>query len=239
MAMDDLGNRMKEQYEDRTRYYLPRRLYSVLRIDGKSFHNYTRYAEKPFDYTLMDQMDQTAKFLCQQVQGAVLGYVQSDEISILLTDFNKITSDAWFNGNVQKICSVSASLATGYFNWYAGNNVCEGKLAFFDSRVFTFADPFEVENYFIWRGGDCSKNSIQMVGRSHFSHKELDGVSTAEIQEMLLKKNVNWNDYPDGAKRGRAIIYDDSKWTVVAPPVLTQDRSFLRSRIPLIPSWAT
>lgn len=113
---DDLGKRMKEQYEKRSRTFLPRRTYTIIRIDGKAFHTYTRGMKKPFDQNLADTMDDTAKFLCENVQGTQFAYVQSDEISLLLTDFATISTNAWFDGQVQKMASVSASLATGIFN---------------------------------------------------------------------------------------------------------------------------
>jgi len=113
---DDLGKRMKEQYEQRTRTWLPRRTYTIIRLDGKAFHTFTKKMKRPYDKDFMLNMDRTAMFLCKHIQGAKMAYVQSDEISILLTDFDKITTDAWFDGQVQKIVSVSASLATGIFN---------------------------------------------------------------------------------------------------------------------------
>ena len=112
---DDLGNRMKD-YEQRTRIKLPRRTNTIIRMDGKAFHTYTKGLDRPFDENLMYDMNATTQFLCENIQGAKIGYVQSDEISILLTDFDKLTTDAWFDYNVQKMVSVSASLATGKFN---------------------------------------------------------------------------------------------------------------------------
>lgn len=113
---DDLGDRIKDFYESRTKHFLPRRTYTVIRIDGKAFHTYTKGLKKPFDKGLMDDMDSTASFLCQNIQGAKLAYVQSDEISIVLTDFDSLQTDAWFDGNIQKIASISASIATAIFN---------------------------------------------------------------------------------------------------------------------------
>ena len=113
---DDLGKRMKEQYEQRTRTYLPRRTYTIIRLDGKAFHTYTRGMARPFDQDFMRVMDETTKYLCENIQGCVMGYTQSDEISLLLTDFTTITTDAWFDGQVQKIVSVAASMATAKFN---------------------------------------------------------------------------------------------------------------------------
>src|SRR5579859_3516902 len=100
---DDLGDRMKSYYEDRTRISLPRRTFTIIRIDGKAFHTYTQGLKRPFDVELIEDMDLTTKFLCENIQGAKFAYVQSDEISIALTDFDKITTDAWFNGNLQKM----------------------------------------------------------------------------------------------------------------------------------------
>jgi tRNA(His) guanylyltransferase len=209
---DDLGKRMKEQYEMRTRSYLPRRTYSIIRIDGKAFHTFTKGMERPYDSKLMDLMDQTTKELCSNIQGARLGYVQSDEISILMTDFDEINTDAWFNGQVQKIVSVSASIATRIFNQHYvsaktvySSGILKLKLAEFDSRVFCIPDRIEVENYFIWRQKDAVRNSIQMTAQSLYSHKELMGKSSNEQQEMIFQKGTNWNDMPDGFKRGRII----------------------------------
>jgi tRNA(His) 5'-end guanylyltransferase len=158
--MDSLGDRMKEFYENRTRYMLPRRTFTILRIDGKAFHSYTRGLKRPFDDKLMNDMDETAKFLCKEIQGTKLAYVQSDEISLVLTDFDDLKTDAWYDGNLSKMVSVSASLATAKFN-----ELRPGKLAFFDSRVFTIPYQAEVENYLIWRQNDASRNSVSAVAQ--------------------------------------------------------------------------
>ena len=160
---DDLGTRMKTQYEQRTRTWLPRRTYTIIRLDGKAFHTFTRGMERPYDERFMNAMDYTAMHLCLEIQGAVMAYVQSDEISILLTDFDKITTDAWFDGQVQKMVSVSASMATAFFNEYINHDVqrMDHKRAFFDARIFTIPDPVEVENYFVWRQKDALLWSIR------------------------------------------------------------------------------
>lgn len=228
---------MKEYYEDRTRNVLPRRTYSIIRIDGKAFHTYTKGLQRPFDDKLMNDMDETAGFLCKNIQGAKFAFVQSDEISILLTDFEELTTDAWFDGNIQKMVSVSSSLATAKFN-----ELRPGKLAFFDSRVFTIPSNIEVENYFIWRQQDTTRNSISSVAQSLYSHKQLEGKNTTEQQEMIFQKGTNWNDFAPKYKRGRVIekqLYDKdgatrSKWVSVEPPIFTQERDFLTSRIPCL-----
>lgn len=230
-----IGDRMKGQYEDRARAMLPRRTYTIVRVDGKAFHSFTRGMERPFDLGLMQTMDETAKAMCDEMQGAKMAYVQSDEISVLLTDFDTITTDAWFDGNLQKIASVSASLATAQFNVVGAAKGFGGK-ALFDARVFTIPDCIEVENYFIWRQQDATRNSIQMAAQANFSHKQLQNKSCAECQEMLwAEKGINWNDYPARFKRGTVVKYGES-WVVDnEPPVFTQDRAYLQSLIPEMP----
>jgi tRNA(His) 5'-end guanylyltransferase len=234
--IDSLGDRMKENYEDRCRYMLPRRVYTLIRCDGRSFHRLTKKCVKPFDFTFMSIMDATALALCKEAQGAVMGYVQSDEITVLLVDFLEEKSEAWFDANLQKIVSISASVCTAEFNKHLSKWVgFADRTAHFDARVWTVADPYEVENNLIFRQKDATRNSVQMVARSLYSHKELNGVGTSELQEMIFKKGVNWNDYPDGVKRGRMIVkVPEQGWVVEAPPIFTQDRNYLRFKIPLI-----
>ena len=232
---NNLGDRMKNYYENRTKFFLPRRTYTLIRIDGKAFHTYTKGLEKPFDEKFVNDMDETAKYLCENIQGTKFAFVQSDEISILFTDFDKLQTSAWFDGNIQKITSISASLATAKFNELRPN-----KIALFDSRVFIIPNNIEVENYFIWRQQDTVRNSISSVAQSLYSHKELHNKNVSEMQEMCFKKGINWNNYPPKYKRGRLIIKkhyseDDakrSKWISIAPPIFTQERSKLIELIP-------
>ena len=259
---DSLGNRMKDNFENRFKSYLPRRTYTLIRIDGKAFHTYTKGLVRPFDDGLVSDMDETAIYLCNNIQGAKFAFVQSDEISILLTDFESITTDAWFDGNIQKIVSISSSLATAKFNqlrskrfivekynrgisnitsnWFDDLNKL--KLASFDSRVFIITDPTEVENYFIWRQQDTVRNSISSLGQSLYSHKELMGKNISQIQEMCFQKGINWNDIDPKLRRGRLIKNEScsktfsarSRWISVAPPIFTQERDIFNLLIPKI-----
>ena len=226
---DALGDRMKDFYEDRTRTKLARRTNTVIRIDGKAFHTYTKGLKRPFDQGLMEDMNRTTEFLCQNIQGAKFGYVQSDEISILITDYDDISTHAWFDGNLQKMASIAASLATAKFNQlrmarstWEGNDI-EGmldhddiqnfKLAMFDARVFQIPYQEEVFNYFIWRQQDATRNSISSVAQAHFSSKELHGKKTGEMQDMLmLQKGINWNDFTPREKRGSLIRKVEKKF---------------------------
>ena len=226
---DDLGARMKEFYEGVPKTRLMRRTPVAIRIDGKAFHTLTRGFQKPFDPVLMDAMQRTMKYLCKNIEGCKFGYSQSDEITLILIDYQKFTSGAWFDYKVQKIASISASMATMAFNKYFTENVekynagvypyekgngiqantylaAVDKGACFDARCFNIPKE-EVANLIYWRQLDATRNSIQMVGQAYFSHKELQNKSCNDIQNMLLtQKDVNWNSFPIDCKRGAACI---------------------------------
>lgn len=241
---DPLGDRMK-RYEHVSRIYLPRRTYTLIRVDGRAFHSFTRGMARPYDARLARSIDWVGKVLCTQIAGARLAFCQSDEVSVLLTDFQAINTEPFFSGNLQKICSTASALATGAFlsryPEYAGVE----DFPTFDARVWTIPDPVEVENYFIWRQQDATRNSISMLGQAHFSQRELHKVSTAEIQDKLMaEKGINWNDTPAGFKRGRTVVrlphtieidgveVSRNMWEVQEPPVFTQEREYLSSLIP-------
>ena len=225
---DDLGVRMKTFYEQIPKTKLMRRCPVAIRIDGKAFHTFTRGFQKPFDEVLIKSMQETMKYLCENIQGCVLGYTQSDEITLILVDYKKLTSSAWFDYEVQKICSIAASMATIAFNKFFRDNVGDylyenyddqyladyiktlqnavDKGAMFDARCFNIPKE-EVTNLCYWRQLDASRNSIQMVGQANFSHKELQNKSCNDIQDMLMtQKGINWNDLPTYQKRGSCCV---------------------------------
>ena len=228
---DELGIRMKTYYEQIPKTKLMRRTPVAIRLDGKAFHTFTRGFEKPFDEVLGNAMRETMKYLCENIQGCVFGYTQSDEITLILVDYRKLNSDAWFDYEVQKMCSISASMATmkcnkifyqNFTQWkdklfnckdieYANKLldaycVAIEKGAMFDARCFNIPKE-EVANLIYWRQLDASRNSIQMVGQAYFSHNELQHKSNSNIQDMLMEKHqINWNDYPTHLKRGSCCI---------------------------------
>lgn len=198
---DGLGDRMKG-YERVTRTVLPQRTHTLLRVDGRAFGSYLRGAVRPYDETFMADMDAVAEALCAEISGSVFAYVQSDEISVLAVDYAGAGTQPWFGGEVQKWCSVAASVATAALNARR-----PGKPAMFDARVFTIADPVEVANYFIWRQRDAVRNSVSMAARAVFPHARLHGVNSGQAQELLFaEQGINWNDYPAGCKRGRVVV---------------------------------
>lgn len=210
---DSLGDRMKTNYENITRMFLPRRTHTIIRLDGKAFHTYTRGLERPFDRMLTEDMQKTTIALCEQIEGVVFGYTQSDEISLLLTDFATESTEAWFKGNVQKIVSISASIATAAFNAAREGRpeTMGGKYALFDSRTYTIPDRVEVANYFVWRQKDATRNSIQMAAQAVFSHKQLHGKGWSDLNEMLFQKGINFNEYHSHCKRGSVIVKKQRK----------------------------
>jgi tRNA(His) 5'-end guanylyltransferase len=222
---------MKTYYEQVPKTRLVRRMPVAIRIDGKAFHTFTRGFQKPFDEVLGNAMIRTMEYLCKNIQGCIFGYTQSDEITLLLIDYQTLDTDAWFEYEVQKMCSISASMATMAFNkyfysevlkWYdktVADNIFQEqenvklmktyqnaaeKGAMFDSRVFNIPKE-EACNLVYWRQLDATRNSIQMVGQANFSHSELQGCSCNVIQDMLHEqRGINWNDFPTRWKRGTA-----------------------------------
>jgi tRNA(His) guanylyltransferase len=212
MNKDSLGDRMKSFYEDAYRINLPQRMPLIIRVDGKAFSSYTAKCKKPIDDGLIECMNDAALSLCKQIQGAKLAYVQSDEISLLVTNYEDINTQSLFNNNLQKITSVSASIASVTFTqnsykiWgYKQDSTPFIKPAYFDSRVFVLPKE-EVNNYFHWRQADATRNSIQMLARSLYSHKQLNKKNSSELQELCFQKGFNWHNLPTTQKRGRCII---------------------------------
>ena len=177
-------------------------------------------------------MQETAKYLCENIQGCQLAYTQSDEISLLLIDYQRFETLAWFDYEIQKMCSISASMVTFVFNKLFTLNFNDLMIkamrmeesdeettnylrtlekaningAMFDARAFNIPRE-EVTNYFYWRQLDASRNSIQMVGQSNLTHAQLQYKSCNDIQDMLMtQKGINWNDFPTHQKRGSCVV---------------------------------
>ena len=225
MIKDALGDRMKHNYEEVTKTRLVHRMPVIIRLDGCHFHTFTRGFKKPFDELLNKTMQSTMKYLCENIQGCVLGYTQSDEITLVLVDYEKLTSDCWFDYEVQKICSVSASLATYAFNKYFNDYYLEQlaqkgdsdeydlvydkarrKGAYFDSRVFNIPKE-EVTNCVYWRQKDAERNSINSLAQSLFSHKSLQGLNLKDtLTKIEQEKGIIWGNLPTTQKRGSCCI---------------------------------
>lgn len=251
MSHDSLGDRMKG-YEDVSRVHLSTKLPVIIRLDGKAFHTYTRGLKRPYSKDLMGVMDDLTKFLCNQIQNVKLAYTQSDEISLLLVDYNDIKTSSWFDANLQKMVSVAAGLASGYLSLQSARLFPEQRLATFDARAFILP-PHEVNNYFIWRQQDWNRNSLSMLAQSLYSHKELQNKGRPELHEMCFQKGVNWATLDSHVKDGRVVVkrqverafaHDDpkgnreigtvlrSEWHVPEEtPIFSDDRAFVNSKV--------
>lgn len=235
-SKDSLGDRMK-RYEAVSKSTLVSRMPVILRLDGCHFHTFAKKFQKPFDKVLMETMQVTMAHLCQLIQGCVFGYTQSDEITLVLVDYKKLNSSAWFDNEVQKMCSVAAAMATLEFNkvmplifinWVNeyldnnGHNTDDPEFkrlkkiyhdamdlgAYFDCRAFNVPKE-DVCNCILWRQQDATRNSIQMLAQANFSHKSLQNLNCNQLQEKLFtEKGINWNDLDTPKKRGSAFFKD-------------------------------
>lgn len=264
-----IDERMKK-YEYVTRNYLTHRTPVIIRLDGRAFHTFTKGMKKPFDSILVDTMQETMLELCKNITNCKFGYVQSDEISLLLLDTDTTATQPWFNNNISKLISITASMATLYFNKFFENNLrnkilCdeqfdslpyENKMgtALFDCRAFNIPME-EINNYFIWRQQDCIRNSIQMVARANFSHKELQNLNCNQVIEKMKENKIDYEKaFPTYLRRGSCAYkihinfqkisehvatgyrfreqINKKEWIVDEDmPVLTENQFFIKERI--------
>lgn len=253
-----MEKRMK-QYENVNQNYLMKKVPVCVRVDGRSFHTFTKNFEKPFDYFFVKTMQDTMIYLCKNIQGCVFGYTQSDEISLILLDYLNFETEAWFDYNVQKLNSITASLATLAFNKYYRLNIQEIQLPYtlecmskekqesfiknykayhdqkdcatFDSRCFNIPKE-EVTNLLYWRQLNAVSNSIQAVGQTNFSHKKLLNKSCKEIKTMLIEeKGLNWDNLETHLQRGSCCKKNAGKWKLDMhiPLFKGKDREYIES----------
>lgn len=202
--MKDLGNRMK-RYELISQFKLTPRTPVIICLDGKAFHTLTKNMNKPFDYEFIKAMKAAAIEVAKEIQGFKLAYVQSDEASFLLTDYDTLMTEGWFQYRLDKILSISASIMSVYFSRRLD------EIAYFDARAFNIPED-DIPNYFLWRTKDWARNSLNMYAQSFFSHKQLMNKCSSEVHEMLHDIGKNWaTDLPNIAKNGTWIL--DNKIT--------------------------
>lgn len=253
---DSLGDRMKG-YENKTRIYLEPKTPVIIRLDGRAFHTITQGFDKPFDAVMTACMEQTLKKLCESVSGVLLGYTQSDEITLLLGDWANSDTQMFFNGNILKIASITASAATLAFNKAliaeieklkaAGEDAsCYEKAyntnAMFDSRCFNV--PFsEVVNSLLWRQQDAIRNSKQAVAQANYSARALHGLNCDELVEKLKDElGIVWSDFPIYQQRGtlceRVEVTEEITYTIKRTQeqkkaIVTRNKWVLNHEMPL------
>lgn len=248
-----------DSLEDKCQYYRSLTDYKILpnsnilvMLDGKNFSKLIKNNfDKPFDDEFVEMMNNTAKFLCNNVQGVKFAYVQSDEISLLITDYDTPETDTMFGGRLCKIQSILASLATSEFNrQFIINKLSKGalidrniilntvenmKLAQFDCKCWTVPNQNDAYAWFLYRQIDCIRNSKQQAAQTYLSHKELVGKDTDKQIELLKEKEgIDWYNYPDKYRFGRFIY---KVQTVCHNTVNGQDNEFIRNKFTVIPAF--
>lgn len=222
---DPMGDRIKNNYENAYRITLPKRMPLILRLDGKAFHTLLKEANKPFDRTVIDAMIKGAEAVMKEIGGSTrFAYIQSDECTIAINNYMSLESEPWFDNNLQKICSVSASLMSVAFSQEFG------KTAVFDCRAFVVPES-EMNNTVLWRQFDASKNSISMYAQSMFNHKELHGKKSNEMQEMMFQNyGFNWDKAETWTKRGVIVKRTEeglvTDWEI---PKFSEDKDYLEN----------
>ncbi len=244
MSINDmLGQRMKT-YEAVAQHYLMKRTPVIIRVDMKAGHTFTKHLNKPWDNIFQSAMQNTMKFMCENIQNAKFGYCQSDEITIVLTDYETLLTDAWFSYRTDKLCSISASMATMKFNQEFNRMAQEEIFTYQTSMVpqsmeiqlemKKYHDALracmlkgamfdarcfnipkeEVTNLVYWRQIDAVRNSIQSHGQAKFSHKEMMNKNTKQVKEMLEKIGYNWETIPICCQRGVACVKTEDGWQI-------------------------
>jgi tRNA(His) guanylyltransferase len=227
-----LGDRIK-RYEAASNFTLTPRSCLFIRVDGQAFHTYTRGCQKPFDLDIILAMQYATEKTSARMQGFKLAYIQSDEATFMLTDFDTFETQGWFGYKLSKVVSITASTFTAHFNDFMSRCPLGKNLATFDARAF-IVPLDDAPNVFIWRQQDWHRNSVQMLTRAHFSHKECDGKNIPAMHEMLYEKGINWANcagwekngtymLPGGRMRWERLNYDDLS------AILTPDEAELPS----------
>lgn len=244
--------------EDKCQYYRSLTDYRIcgnnnilVMLDGKNFSTLIKNNfKKPFDDEFIDMMDKTALFLCNSVQGVKFAYTQSDEISLLITDYDTPETDTPFGGRICKLQSILASLATSEFNrWFIINNLTKAggemspitdisnmKLCQFDCKVWTVPNQNDAIAWFLYRQLDCIKNSKQQTAQTYIPHKELLNHDADEQIKMLNDSGIaDWNMFDDKYKYGRFVYKIET--TGVAKDNKGNDIEYTRNKFTTVPAF--
>jgi tRNA(His) guanylyltransferase len=203
MTDDAAGNKCKSYESAESERRAMKGIPLLARLDGRAFHTFTKGLTRPFDPNMSMCMIETAKYLVQETV-AMVGYTQSDEITLLWHCDANSNSEYFFNGRFQKITSILSAMATAKFLGLVAQHLPSKahELPLFDCRVWQVPTLQQAAETFIWREDDATKNSITMAAGAYYAHDELEGKSSSDKHEMLFRVGVNWNDYPAFFKRG-------------------------------------
>ena len=226
---DDFGDRMKMFEGRESQRRLMPLLPVMVRIDGKCFSKFTKGLKRPYDERMSQLMVETTKALVEETN-ALIGYTQSDEISLVLYS-GSMQSQVYYDGRVQKMVGDLAAFASGVFNYLLPKYLPEKvptnfkKFPRFDCRVWDVPNKIEAANTILWREQDSSKNSLSSAAHTYFSHSSLQSKNGSEMQEMLFSKGINWNDYPSFFKRGTFV-----RRRIMSTKYTAEDLAFLPSK---------
>jgi tRNA(His) 5'-end guanylyltransferase len=219
-------------YESVSKHVFMRRTPLIVRVDGKAFHTFTKGLHKPFDQDLISAMVVAAECVAVEMQGFKAAYIQSDEASFLLTDYDELTTQPWFGYVQAKVVSVAASIMT--FAFRKAFMEVTNRRALFDARAFSIP-PDEISNYFLWRAQDWKRNSITMYAGAHFSHKQLHKKNQADMHEMLHGIGKNWaKDLSPQIKNG-SWLFNVPSWLFNVPD---DDRRVVELRYDVLPEFS-
>lgn len=213
--MDSLGDRIKS-YEDVYDQTLTPNSPVFIRVDGKAFHTYTKNFDKPFDATLHAGMFKAMERTARVMQGFKLAYMQSDECTFMITDYDSIESQGWFGYRLNKLVSITAAYFSTFFNHemaqiriFDTDEILPFSLGVFDARAFVVPQE-DAPNVFVWRQKDWERNSIQMLAQSLYSQKELHGKKVPDLLQMCYDKGANWHDLAGWQKYGTWLDSDNT-----------------------------
>jgi tRNA(His) 5'-end guanylyltransferase len=203
MAKDGLGDRCKGYELAEAGRRAMRGLPLLARLDGRAFHTFTRDLRRPYEHGMSIAMIETTRYLVHEMT-ALVGYTQSDEITLAWFESSQSASDYAFDGRFQKLASVLAGMASAKFGKLVATHLPNkaDETPHFDCRVWQVPSLDDAAAVFVWREDDATKNSITMAAGAYYSDAALDGKNSNVKQEMLWQKGVNWNDFPAFFKRG-------------------------------------
>ncbi len=247
LSTDELGARMKGYEAVEAQRRLDVTLPIIARIDGRRFSKFTRGMERPFDPFMSAAMRGTCADLVEHSH-ALIGYVQSDEIS-LVWQAREEGSSVFFDGRVQKMTSVLAAMATAIFSRRlsrassAHAALVEARVPLFDARVWQVLSQVEAANTLLWRAMDARKNSVSAVCRAHYSHKAMHGQGQADMRQMLAAKGVDFEaDFSPEDKWGafyqrrrREVEMPEAEWLAIPEKHRPASRIVTRTVVERLP----
>lgn len=218
-SMNELKDHVETLRKSRD-YVFPSDAHIIVMCDGRSFSKLIKKQFKlPFDDEFIELMNETAKYVCENVEGVRFAYVQSDEISFYIHASE--LSNGFFRNRLCKLQSLIAAMCTGKFiqlytkKYFEKYNALPDFLIQFDCKVWDVPDETEVWKWFVYRQMDCMRNAKQQYAQALYSHKQLMNLTVDEqIQKIYDEKQIDYyEDVPDYCQNGRVIYKIEREMT--------------------------